>query len=97
MLTSKQRSYLRGLANTLDAIFQVGKSGTTPEVTSAVGIALDSRELVKITVLGNCMEDPKNVADILGERTHSDVVQVIGRKITLYKPLKDKPVIQLPE
>jgi RNA-binding protein len=97
MLTSKQRAYLRGLANTIDAIFQVGKSGTTPEITTAVEAALDSREIIKITVLNNCMEDPRNVADILSERTHSEVVQVIGKKITLYKPSKDKPVIELPK
>jgi RNA-binding protein len=97
MLTSKQRAYLRGLANTIDAIFQVGKSGVTPEMTIAVEAALDNREIIKITVLNNCMEDPRNVADILGERTHSEVVQVIGKKITLYKPSKDKPVIELPK
>lgn len=97
MLTSKQRAYLRGLANTIDAIFQVGKSGVTPEMTTGVEAALDARELIKITVLNNCMEDPRSIADILSERTHSQVVQVIGKKITLYKPSKDKPVIELPK
>lgn len=96
-LTSKQRSYLKSLAQKIDAIFQIGKNGLTPEVTEAVAQALDARELVKISVLQNCLEDPKEMATILAERTHSVVVQVIGKKIVLYKPAKKNPKITLAE
>lgn len=89
-MTSKQRSYLKGLAMNLDPIFQIGKSSLTPEVTQAVSEALEARELVKITVLKNCLDDGRSIAEVLGECTHSEVVQVIGRKIVLYRPAKDE-------
>jgi len=95
-MTSKQRAYLKGLASTLDPIFQVGKASLTPEITSAIAEALEARELIKINVLKNCMDDPKEIASIVGERTHSEVVQVIGKKIILYKESKDKKKIILP-
>ena len=89
-MTSKERSYLKGLANNLDSIFQIGKSSLTPEITKAVSEAFHSRELVKISVLKSCMESPYALADMLAERTHSEVVQVIGKKIILYKQHKDE-------
>ena len=98
-MTSKLRAYLKGLAMKLDPIFQIGKSSLTPEVTQAVSEALEARELVKITVLKNCLDDGSSIADVLAERTQSQVVQVIGRKIVLYRPAKDeaKRKIQLPK
>lgn len=96
-LTSKQRAYLKSLAQKIDPIFQIGKNGLTPEVTEAVGQALDARELVKISVLQNCLEDPRDMAHRLEERTKSVVVQVIGKKIILYKPAKKNPKITLAE
>ena len=96
-MTSKQRSYLKGLAMNLDPVFQIGKSSLTPEYTEAVREAFNTRELIKINVLKNCLDDPKEMAQILAERTSSQVVQVIGRKIVLYKPDKDKPKIILPK
>ena len=98
-MTSKQRAYLKGLAMKLDPIFQIGKSSLTPEVTQAVSEALEARDLVKITVLKNCLDDGSSIADVLAERTQSQVVQVIGRKIVLYRPAKDeaKRKIQLPK
>ena len=96
-LTSKQRSYLKSLAQKIDAIFQIGKNGLTPEVTEAVALALDARELVKISVLQNCLEDPRDMAERLAERTKSVVVQVIGKKIVLYNPAKKNPKITLGE
>ena len=89
-MTSKQRSYLKGLAMTMDPNFQIGKSSVTPEVTSAIAEALEARELIKITVLKNCLDDGRSIAEVLAERTHSEVVQVIGKKIVLYKPAKDE-------
>lgn len=82
---------------TMDPIFQLGKSSITPEYTNAIKEALDARELIKISVLQNCMDDPKEMAQMLAERTGSQVVQVIGKKIVLYKEgKKDKKKIQLP-
>lgn len=97
-MTSKQRSYLKGLAMNIDSVFQIGKSSLTPEVTAAVDEALEARELVKLSVLKNCLDDGKSIAEVLAERTHAQVVQVIGRKIVLYRPAKDagKRKIQLP-
>ena len=89
--TSKQRAYLKGLAQTIQPILQIGKSSLTPEFTSAVAEALEARELIKIGVLKNCADDPKEIAEIVSERTHSQVVQVIGKKIILYKKSKGKP------
>lgn len=89
-MTSKQRSYLKGLAMTTEPIFQIGKSSITPEITAAIAEALEARELIKITVLKNCLDDGNSIAAVLAERTHSEVVQVIGRKIVLYKPAKDE-------
>lgn len=88
-MTSKQRAYLKGLAMTMDPIFQVGKASLTPELTGAVEEALEARELIKISVLKNCIDDPKEIAQILAERTHSQLVQVIGKKIVLYKEAKE--------
>ncbi|PKM49754.1 MAG: ribosome assembly RNA-binding protein YhbY [Firmicutes bacterium HGW-Firmicutes-7] len=96
-MTSKQRAYLRGLANLIEPIYQVGKAGLGPEVTEGISDALEARELVKINVLKNCLEDPREMANILSERTRSDVVQQIGRKIVLYRPSKDNKTIELPK
>ena len=96
-MTTKQRAYLKGLAMSIDPIYQIGKSSLTPEITQGVAEALEARELIKISVLKNCMDDPKEMAQMLAERTHSTVVQVIGKKIVLYKESKDKKKIVLPE
>ena len=95
-MTSKQRAYLKSLAMTMDPIFQIGKSSITPELTMAIDEALEARELIKLTVLKNCMDDIRSVAEVLGERTKSEVVQVIGRRFVLYRPSKEKKKIELP-
>lgn len=89
-MTSKQRAYLKGLAMTMDPILQLGKGGLTPENTAAVDEALAARELIKISVLQNCLEDPRQMAEVLAERTRSQIVQVIGKKIVLYREGKTK-------
>lgn len=96
-MTSKQRAYLKGLAMTMDPIFQFGKNSLTPENTKAIAEALEARELIKINVLQNCADDPMEIAQIVAERTHSQVVQVIGKKIVLYKESKDNKTIELPK
>lgn len=96
-MTSKQRAYLKGLAMDIEPIFQIGKSSLTPEITEAVSESFNTRELIKITVLKNCMEEPEGIAGMLAERTHSQVVQVIGKKIVLYKENRKNPKIVLPK
>lgn len=96
-MTSKQRAYLRGLANPLDAVMQIGKQGVTPEVVAALDEVLEARELVKITVLPNCESEPADIADRLTGRSRAECVQVIGKKIVLYRRSKIKPVIELPK
>lgn len=96
-MTSKQRAYLKGLAMNLEPAFQVGKSSLTPEFTEGIAECINRRELVKISVLKNCMDDPREIAEMLAERTHSEVVQVIGKKIVLYKESKDHKKIELPK
>lgn len=96
-MTSKQRAYLKGLAMKMEPIMQLGKGSVTPENTAAVDEVLAARELIKISVLQNCLDDPRQMAEVLAERTHSQVVQVIGRKIVLYREGKDnKKKIILP-
>ncbi len=96
-MTSKQRAYLKSLASTLDPLFQIGKGSVTPEVIEAISEAFNNRELLKIAVLKNCMDDPRAIAEVVAERTRSQVVQVIGKKIVLYKPDKKNPKIILPQ
>ncbi len=96
-MTSKQRAYLKSLASTINPIFQVGKASLTPEFIEGIDEAFNRRELLKIAVLKNCMDDPEEIAQTIAERTHSQVVQVIGKKIVLYKPDKKNPKIVLPK
>ncbi|SEP88076.1 RNA-binding protein [Lachnospiraceae bacterium RM5] len=88
-MTSKERAYLKKMALDMPAIYQVGKAIITPELTNGIDEALEARELIKINVLKNCMDTPKNIANVLAERTKAEVVQVIGRKIILYRKPKD--------
>ena len=96
-MTSKQRAYLKGLAMTMDPIINVGKSSVTPELITSVDEAIEKRELIKISVLKNCLDEPKIIAQTIAERTKSQVVQVIGKKIVLYRMNKKKPKIELPK
>lgn len=88
-MTSKERAVLIKEAAKITPIFHFGKSGISPEFTKAVSEALAARELIKLDVLKNCGDDPKELAAIISERTGSQIVQIIGRKIVLYKPEKD--------
>ena len=96
-MTSKQRAYLKSIAMTTEPILQIGKSSLTPEFTQSAKEALEARELIKISVLQNCLEDPRQMAEVLAERTRSQIVQVIGKKIVLYREGKnEKKKIELP-
>ena len=81
----------------LDPVFNVGKASITPEFTTAIAEVLETRELIKIAVLKNCLDEPREIAEVLAERTHSQVIQVIGKKIVLYKESKDNKKIELPK
>lgn len=97
MITSKQRAYLRGLANEIPAIMQVGKGGLSENLTKTFSDALEARELIKFTVLENSGETARTVADALAETLGADVVAVTGKKVVLYRRAKKKPVIELPQ
>jgi RNA-binding protein len=97
MLSSKQRSYLKGLANKISAIFQIGKEGLNNNLVKQVEEALEARELVKINVLNNSLLDSKEVGMELAQKTRSDLVQVIGNKIILYRTSRENPQINLPK
>ena len=97
-MTSKQRAYLKSLAMTMDPVMQIGKATVTPEITKTADQALEARELIKISVLKNCPADSREIGELLAERTHSQVVQVIGKKIILYRENpKKKNKIELPK
>ncbi len=95
MLTSKQRAYLRGLANGLDAIFQVGKGGVSDEMCRQIEAALEARELIKVKTLDNSDYSSKEAANEIAEKTGADVVTVIGSKFVLYKESKENKKIEL--
>ena len=84
-MNSRQRAYLKGLAMNLDPIMQIGKASLTEENAAAIAEAMEPRELIKISVLKNCADDPKIIAAEIAKLTRSEVVQVIGKKIVLYK------------
>ena len=95
MLTSKQRAQLRGLANGMQAIFQVGKGGVGDTLIKQVNDALEARELIKITVLENAQTTSRAVADEIAAKVKADVVQVIGSKFILYRESKEHKEIVL--
>ena len=96
-MTTKQRAYLKSLAMNIDPIYQVGKGSISPELTKGLDEALEKRELIKVSVLNNCMDDPREIAEIIAERTRAEVVQVIGKKIVLYRESKENKKIELPK
>ncbi len=97
MLTSKQRAYLRGLANSYDTILIVGKGGLGDTIYKQATDALKARELIKGKVLETCEYSSREAADIIAENVGCDVVQVIGSKFVLYKENPDEPQIKLPK
>ena len=87
-MTSKQRAYLRGLANTMETIFQVGKGGISEVLIEQLDNAIEARELIKITVLETAPGSAKELAVQIANSTNSEVVQTIGNKITLFRQKK---------
>lgn len=97
LLTGKQKRYLRAEAHHLKAIFQVGKEGVKPNMISQLNDVLEKRELIKVHVLQNCLEDKHDVADQIAEGTNAHIVQIIGNQIILYKESEENKSIVLPE
>lgn len=95
MITSKQRAKLRGIANTIDTIFQVGKGGIVDTLVDQINDALKAREIVKIKVLDNAPVNSKDAATEVAEKTGAEIVQVIGTKFVVYKRNNKKPIIEL--
>lgn len=96
-MTSKERAYLKGLAMNIEPVINVGKNSITPELITSVKEAITKRELIKIGVLKNCLDDPKELAKVIAQRSNSQVVQVIGKKIVLYKRNSKNPKIEFPK
>ncbi|MCU6709547.1 ribosome assembly RNA-binding protein YhbY [Paenibacillus sp. J5C_2022] len=96
MLTGKQKRYLRSEAHHLQPIFQVGKGGTNDHLVRHIEEALEVRELIKVSVLNNCLDDPKEIGAEVAEAAGAELVQVIGKTIVLYKESKDNKTIELP-
>ena len=96
MLTGKQRSYLKGLANNIDPIFQIGKNGLSDNFLKQVEEALETRELIKIRILQNSILDAKETATEIADALDAEFVQSIGGKFVLYRESKENKKIQLP-
>lgn len=96
-MTSKQRAYLMSQASALDPIFQIGKASLTPEIITALDEALEKRELIKVSVLKNCIDDPREIAAVIGERTRSEVIKVIGKKMIFFRQAKKNSKFNLPD
>jgi len=96
MLTGKQKRFLRSEAHHLTPIFQVGKGGVNEHLIKHIEEAIESRELIKISILQNCEEDKQEVAEQLAKETRAELVQLIGLTVVLYKPSKNNKKIVLP-
>ncbi|MDY0234672.1 MAG: ribosome assembly RNA-binding protein YhbY [Gudongella sp.] len=97
MITGKQRSYLKSMANNIDSIFQIGKGGISDNLIKQVDDALNAREIVKISILKNNELDPTEVALLLAEKLNAEFVQSIGKKFTLYRESEKNKKIELPK
>lgn len=96
MLTGKQKRFLRSEAHHLKPIFQVGKIGVNDNMIEQIKDALEKRELIKVSVLQNCLEDKATVADKLVQGANAELVQIIGNNIILYKESRENKQIELP-
>ncbi len=94
---SKQRAYLRGLANNLTSIFQIGKNGISDNLIKQIDDALEARELIKLNVLDTSPDEAINIANSLAHNTNSELVQIVGNKITLFRQKKKDSKINLPK
>ena len=93
MISTKQRAALRGMANTIEPIFQIGKGGISDNLIQQLDDALEARELIKISVLKNSDESTRELCRIVTERTGAEPVQCIGGKFVIYRRSKEKEKI----
>ena len=96
MITSKQRSFLRAMANSIDAIFQIGKGGINENLLKQLDDALEAREWIKVRVLPNSGLETREVCRQVAKQLGAEEVQVIGTKFVLYRRSKNNPRIELP-
>lgn len=96
MLTGKQKRFLRAEAHHLKPIFQVGKTGVNQNMIDQINEALEKRELIKVSVLQNCLEDKDTVASQIAEGTGAEIAQIIGNNLVFYKESEENKKIQLP-
>lgn len=96
MLTGKQKRYLRSLSHNIDPIFQIGKAGINDNMISQIDETLENRELIKIHILQNNFDDKNDLAQTLSQATNSEVVQVIGSMIVIYRESQENKEISLP-
>lgn len=94
MLTSKERAHLRSLGNKLDPIFQIGKASLSEEIINQLDDALTARELIKVRVLKNCLDDPREIAEEISAAIGADLVQSIGRNFLLYRESEEQRIIE---
>lgn len=94
-MTGKERAALRRMANTIQPIFQIGKGGVGEAMLEQLCMALDARELIKITVLETADVTAREACDILCQALGAEPVQCIGRKVTIYRRNEKEPKIQL--
>ncbi len=97
MLTNKQKRFLQKKAHHLKPIFQIGKSGLHEQMILEISDALEARELIKINLLQNTMEETDDAAKVIASEINAEIVQTIGGTMILYKPSVNKPVIELPK
>ncbi|MBQ9314547.1 MAG: ribosome assembly RNA-binding protein YhbY [Clostridia bacterium] len=95
-MNSKQRAYLRKLAQKIEPIFQIGKIGISDNQIEQLNNALEARELIKITFLDTIPDDKETIANEIASKTNSQIVQIVGKKLTLYRKSVNKPTIELP-
>ena len=97
MLTGKQRSYLKGLANSMEASVYIGKAELTQTILKEMDDYLRAHEMVKVKIQEGCLLDPKETANAAAQSLQAEFVQAIGRRFVLYRRAAEDPKIVLPE
>lgn len=97
MITTKQRAYLRSIANSIDPVLIIGKGSIDENIIKQANDALKAREIIKVEILKNSITDPRAACDLLCSETGADPVQVIGNRFVIYRPSEENPRIQLPK
>ncbi len=95
MITGKQRAKLRGMANQIPALYQVGKDGITENILKQFDDALEARELIKVHILESALLETREAADEIAKKLNAEAVQAIGSKFVLYRKSKNNPKIEL--